>query len=40
MCVSGGLIAKPCLTLETPMDCSLPGASVHGISSQEYWNGL
>ena len=22
------------------MDCSLPGSSVHGISRQEYWNGL
>ena len=23
-----------------PMDCSLPGSSVHGISRQEYWTGL
>ena len=23
-----------------PMDCSLPGSSVHGISRQEYWSGL
>ena len=22
------------------MGCSLPGSSVHGISQQEYWNGL
>ena len=22
------------------MDCSSPGSSVHGISRQEYWNGL
>ena len=22
------------------MDCSPPGASVHGISQQEYWSGL
>ena len=29
-----------CLTLCNPMDCSPPGSSVHGISGQEYWNGL
>ena len=29
-----------CLTLRDPMDCSLPGFSVHGFSRQEYWNGL
>ena len=23
-----------------PMDCSLPGFSVHGILRQEYWSGL
>ena len=23
-----------------PMDCSLPGSSVHGILQQEYWSGL
>ena len=23
-----------------PMDCSLPGSSVHGFSRQEYWNGV
>ena len=28
-----------CLTL-LPMDCSLPGSSVHGISRPEYWSGL
>ena len=27
----GGLVAKPCLTLYDPMDCSLPGPPVHGI---------
>ena len=27
----GGLVAKSCLTLCDPMDCSLPGSSVHGI---------
>ena len=24
----------------TPMDCSPPGSSVHGISRQEYWRGV
>ena len=28
-----------CLTLCDPMDCNLPGSSVHGIL-QEYWGGL
>ena len=26
------LVTQPCLTLCNPMDCSLPGSSVHGIS--------
>ena len=26
------LVAEPCLALCDPMDCSLPGSSVHGIS--------
>ena len=25
------LVAQSCLTLSDPMDCSLPGSSVHGI---------
>ena len=24
-------VAQPCLTLSDPMDCRLPGSSVHGI---------
>ena len=28
------------LTLCDPMDCSLPGSSVHGILQQEYWSEL
>ena len=24
-------VAQPCLTLSDPMDCSLPGSSIHGI---------
>ena len=31
---------QSCLTLCDPMDCSLLGFSVHGISRQEYWSGL
>ena len=27
------------LTFCNPMDCSLPGSSVHGILQQEYWSG-
>ena len=34
------LITKSCPTLCKPLDCSRPGSSVHGISQQEYWNGL
>ena len=34
------LVAKLCPTFCNPMDCSLPGSSVHGISQQEYWSGL
>ena len=29
-----------CLTLCDPIDCIPPGASVHGLSRQEYWSGL
>ena len=27
-------------TLSNPMNCSLPGSSVYGISRQEYWSGV
>ena len=27
-------------TLSDPMDCNLPGSSVHGFSRQEYWSGV
>ena len=33
-------VAQSCLTLPDPMDCSLPGSSIHGFSRQEYWSGL
>ena len=29
-----------CLTLCYPMDCSLPGSSVHGVPRQEHWSEL
>ena len=32
--------SQSCLTLCDPMDCSLPGSSVHGIFQHEYWSGL
>ena len=28
------------VTLCDPMDCSLPGSSVHGFSRQKHWSGL
>ena len=31
------MISHLCLTLCIPMDCSLPGFSVHGFPLQEYW---
>ena len=31
---------QSCPTLCDPMDCSLPGSSVHGIFRQEYWSGM
>ena len=33
-------VTLSCPTLCDPMDCSLPGSSVHGFSSQEYWSQL
>ena len=33
-------VAQSCPTLSDPMDCSLPGSSVHGFSKQEYWGGV
>ena len=34
------LLVQSCPTLCDPMDCSLPGFSVHGIFQEEYWSGL
>ena len=28
---SGSEVTQSCLTLSDPMDCSLPGSSIHGI---------
>ena len=33
-------VAQSCPTLSDPMDCSLPGSSIHGFSRQEYWSGM
>ena len=33
-------VAQLCPTLSDPMDCNLPGFSVHGIFRQEYWSEL
>ena len=33
-------VAQPCPTLSSPMDCSLPGSSIHGFSRQEYRSGV
>ena len=33
-------VAQSCLTLFYPVDCSLPGSSVHEFLRQEYWSGL
>ena len=30
-------VAQSCPTLNDPMDCSLLGSCIHGISKQEYW---
>ena len=33
-------VTPSCPALSDPMDCSLPGSSVHGFSRQEYWSGV
>ena len=41
VCLTCAKLLQLCLTLCKPMDCSLPGSSVHGIlHGQEYWSGL
>ena len=34
------LVSQPYPTLYDPMDCSLPGSSVHGIFEAKFWNRL
>ena len=36
---SGNEVAKACLTLSDPMDCSPPGFSIHGIFQAKHWSG-
>ena len=34
-------LSQSCLILCNPIECSLPGSSVHGsFQAKEYWNGL
>ena len=33
-------VTQLCPTLCDPMECTLPGSSVHGFSRQEYWSGV
>ena len=33
-------VAQLCPTLRDPVDCSLPGSSVHGILKARIWSGL
>ena len=33
-------VTQSCPTLSDPMDCSLPGSSIHGIFQAEYWSGV
>ena len=40
VCVCVCMYAQLHLTLCNPMNCSLPGSSIHGISRQKYWSGL
>ena len=33
-------VTQSCPTLSDPMECSLPGSSIHGFSRQGYWSGV
>ena len=33
-------VAQSCPTPSDPMDCSLPGSSIHGIFKAKYWSGV
>ena len=32
-------VVQSCPTLSDPMDCSLPGSSIHGVCQAKYWSG-
>ena len=38
--ISESEVAQSCPTLSDPMDCSLPGSSIHGIFQARYWSGV
>ena len=38
--LAGQESSQSCLTFWDPIDCCLPGSSVHGIFQAEYWSGL
>ena len=40
LCGDGDLVTQSCPTLCNPMDCSLPGSSVHGISQVRILEGV
>ena len=40
VCVCVCLVTQSCPTLGNPLDCSLPGSSVHVILQEEYWSRL
>ena len=33
-------VAQQCPTVSNPMDCNLPGSSIHGIFQAKYWSGV
>ena len=33
-------VTQSCPTLSDPMDCNLPGSSIHGIFQAKYWSGV
>ena len=33
-------VAQSSQTLQDPMDCNLPGSSIHGVSRHKYWSEL
>ena len=33
-------VTQSCPTLSDPMDCNLPGSSIHGVFQAKYWSGV